>query len=201
MIVQPKNQEYRIVLQRALDTRVKFLNLVYFLAFGGVSVFILLLTFESIVSTPHWSSLFVLAVIVVLGYAAFKFLDKALKTEKLILKHKTLAILRRGFLKSRKDVYNIEEISNFRHIDKPALTRHALAGETFDYLGFQTEQALINEMHGDNRLSFEYRGLTISFGENVYSWEFEKLEVLLYDITKNDFRYTDEFEKSFGLKN
>jgi hypothetical protein len=77
------------------------------------------------------------------------------------------------------------------------LTKHPLAGETFDYLGFQTEQKVISEMHGDNRLAFDYENKTVTFGENIYSWEFDELQILLYDITGNDFRYDDEFEKTF----
>jgi hypothetical protein len=53
-------------------------------------------------------------------------------------------------------------------------------------------------MHGDNRLAFDYEGRIITFGQDVYSWEFEELEILLYDITGNDFRYDDEFEKQFN---
>ena len=52
---------------------------------------------------------------------------------------------------------------------------HPLAGKSFDYLGFQTEQKVINEMYGDNRLAFDYNGRTISFGKNVYSWEFDEI--------------------------
>ncbi len=55
-------------------------------------------------------------------------------------------------------------------------------------------------MHGDDRLAFGYNGKTITFGENIYSWDFEQLEILLYDITGNDFRYDDKFEKTFEQK-
>jgi hypothetical protein len=34
----------------------------------------------------------------------------------------------------------------------------------------------------------------------MYTWDFEELEILLYDITGNDFRYTDDFENSFYPK-
>lgn len=34
-------------------------------------------------------------------------------------------------------------------------------------------------------------------GQNIYSWESNELEVLLYDVTGNDLRYTDETERSF----
>jgi hypothetical protein len=63
------------------------------------------------------------------------------------------------------------------HIDW--MEKHPLAGEAFDYLGFQTEQQVINEMHGDNRLALDYEGVTVKFGKNVYSWEFDEIVNLL----------------------
>jgi hypothetical protein len=33
--------------------------------------------------------------------------------------------------------------------------------------------------------------------QNVFSWQFEELEILLYDVTGNDFRYDDDFKKTF----
>ncbi|WP_217602470.1 hypothetical protein [Chitinophaga sp. GbtcB8] len=55
---------------------------------------------------------------------------------------------------------------------------------------------MINDLHGDNRLAFDYNGKTITFGNNIYSWDFDELEVVLYDITGNDFRYDDESDFS-----
>jgi len=126
---------------------------------------------------------------------AFRFLNKILMTEKIFVNEKELRLIKKGFLNSEQTSFEISKISNFRHLEKPELPRHPLAGQTFDYLGFQTEQQVINEMHGDNRLAFDYNGKTIFFGQNVYSWDFEELDTLFYQITKNDLRYDDETEK------
>jgi hypothetical protein len=40
-------------------------------------------------------------------------------------------------------------------------------------------------------------GKLVTFGDNIYSWNFEQLEVLSHDITRNDLRYDDKFEKNF----
>ena len=74
-------------------------------------------------------------------------------------------------------------MSNFRHLEKSEISKHPLAGEQIDYLGFQTEQAVIDEMHGDKRLGFDYEGKKITFGENIYSWDFEKIIILIHEIT------------------
>lgn len=55
---------------------------------------------------------------------------------------------------------------------------------------------MINEMHGDNRVSFSYLGKTINFGQNVSSWEFEQLGILLYEMTGNNLKDNDDIEKT-----
>ncbi|TKK71686.1 hypothetical protein FC093_01285 [Ilyomonas limi] len=52
-------------------------------------------------------------------------------------------------------------------------------------------------MHGKNRIAFDYNGKQITFGNNIYSWDFSEPEVLLYEVTGNDFRYDNEFERTF----
>jgi hypothetical protein len=106
-------------------------------------------------------------------------------------------LIRTGFLNFKVRTYETKNISMFRHLEKPALSKHPLAGESFDYLGFQTQQIMINEMHGDNRVSFSYSGKTINFGQNVSSWELEQISDLLYEMTGNDVRKNDLHEDTF----
>lgn len=91
----------------------------------------------------------------------------------------------------------MDKISGLHHLDKPTVTEHPLAGQTFDYLGFQTQQAVINEMHGDNRIAFSHEGKTITFGQNMYSWDLEELAAMLLDLTGRNFGYDAENEEAF----
>ena len=54
---------------------------------------------------------------------------------------------------------------------------------------------MIQNLNEDGRISFEYEGKLVTFGKDVTSWEFEEMEILFYDVTGNDFRYTDDYEK------
>lgn len=90
-------------------------------------------------------------------------------TEKLLINSNDLSIIKKGIISKSIATFQVSKISNFRHLNKPELTKHPLAGQTIDYLGFQTEQEVINEMHGDNRIAFDYEGKTISFGSNIYT--------------------------------
>lgn len=184
-----------IILSKAFDTRAKILNIFYFSVFTIGAIAFAIIAF----SVTYFSIGFsIFAAVVVIGYivAGYRFINKALQAEKIIVTKNNLTIVKTGFLSESKESYDNALISNFTHLDKQEITRHPLAGQSFDYLGFQTEQAVINEMHGDDRLAFNYKGKKITFGENIYTWDFDQLEVLLYDITDNDFRYTDAFEKT-----
>lgn len=177
-----------VILSHAFDSRAKILNSGYFLCFAGPAIGLLVQN-----GLYNWFNL----VSLVMLYIGIIFLNKACQAEKLIVQKNQITIVRSGFLNRKSFDYEVSKISKFRHLGKPEITKHPLAGESFDYLGFQTEQAVINELHGDNRIGFDYDSRTVTFGENIYSWDFEQLEIILYDITGNDFRYDDEFEKTF----
>lgn len=129
---------------------------------------------------------------------SYRFINKALTSEKLFVNKEKLQLIKQGLFGSLVKTYHVSDISNFRHLKKPELSNHALAGQSFDYLGFQTEQKVISEMHGDNRIAFDWKGIPVVFGQDIYSWEFEALEMLLYNVTGNDLRYNDEFERTLG---
>jgi hypothetical protein len=189
LITVKNNKDGKIItLSKAFDTRDKILYIIYFAAFTFAGfIFLNEFIFSSAEITIGFI-LFVLAVAGVYLFAAYKFINKALQTEKLHVTKTSLTISRKGLFFPQVNTFNAAFITNFRHLAKPEVSKHPLAGDSFDYLGFQTEQKVINEMHGDNRLAFDYNGRTIKFGENMYTWDFEQIEGLLYEVTEKDFR-------------
>ena len=195
MIVRNYQEGKQIILSKAFDNRAKILNSIYFTVFSFAAIlFIRMVLQDTLTGT---SLLFILVIGGIYFFIGYKFLNKSLQSEELIITKQNLLIRKSGFLNKQEAIYDITKISKFRHLNKPEVSKHPLAGETFDYLGFQTEQKVISELHGDNRIGFDYEGKSITFGEDIYSWDFEELEILLYDITGNDFRYDDDFEKNF----
>jgi hypothetical protein len=196
MIVKDYEDGKIITFSKPMDSRAKILYAFYFLSFFAAAAIFLyfLLTEKDLDIIALLVGIFGVAACFI---AAFRFVNKALMREELFINKKELQLINQSILLENIRSYDVTKISNFRHLSKPELTKHPLAGEAFDYLGFQTEQKVISEMHGDNRLAFDYETRTITFGENIYSWEFEELQILLYDVTGNDLRYNDEFEKTF----
>jgi len=166
-----------VVLSKPLDTRAKSLYLAYSIVFGITGAFflsLLLIIYSSLVG-----GIVILAFGTGLLIASYRFGHAAMQQEEIFIDDKALFLITKGIKSKKRQVFELDAISNFRFLDKPRVERHALAGETFDYLGFQTEQQVINEMHGDNRLALDYEGVTVKFGKNVYSWEFDEIVELL----------------------
>lgn len=166
-----------ITLTRPFDTRPKVLNGIYFFVFFAFATVFLGQGFSLDFSNTAGVIVVTLSVFT-LYIASFRFINKALMTEKIYINKTELRLILKSFFGSKVQIFDRKKISDFRHLAKPDLTRHALAGDTFDYLGFDTQQKMINEMHGDNRLAFDYNGKTVTFGDNIYSWHFEELQAV-----------------------
>jgi len=167
-----------IILSKPFDSRSKVLNLFYFiLFFTAAAIFLRIL----LVDDPNLGAAIAATIgIIVFFIAAYRFANKAVLTEKIFVAENNIEIIKQGLFKITKQQFEKSKISDFRHLAKTPITKHPLAGETFDYLGFQTEQQVINEMYGENRLAFDYDGKTIRFGDNIYSWDFEEIKIVIF---------------------
>ncbi len=127
--------------------------------------------------------------------AFYRFITRAMEVEIFFVNKQRLDIILASFFKTDRRSFLLADISDFKFLEKDRYEPHPLKGETFDYLGFQTEQQVIEDLHSEGRVSFVYYGRQVRFGKELFSWEFDELEVLLYDLTGNDFRYPDKYEE------
>jgi hypothetical protein len=166
-----------IILSEAFDSRDKTLFFFYFLVFFVTGIFSIgaSLNFSTSPAAVIISLFFGAATFV----GAYRFINKALLSERMFIDGKDLFLITLGLTFKKRQTFDLALISNFRLLEKPEMAKHPLAGQSFDYLGFQTEQQVINEMYGDNRLAFDYEGRTIQFGKDIYSWDFDEIKQLL----------------------
>lgn len=141
--------------------------------------------------------IFVNIFLVIFFIILYHILNKASKSEKIIITTTDICIEKTKLFGTKKMEYNLNYVSNFRHIEEPNVTEHPLAGKTFDFMGFQKTQEVINVVHGDDRLAFDYNGTTISFGPNIYSWNFEEIQKILIEITGKDYANNTDVLSSF----
>ena len=191
-------KEYRdgklIRISTPFSSRTKLLDFFYAALFiiGAVG-------FVSLIATQWKDSIgaTIIAILMIIAclVAFYRFINKATESEKLFVNQERLDIISSSLLKVDRKSFLVNEIHDFKFLEKERYEPHPLKGETFDYLGFQTEQQIIQDLHSEGRASFIYRGRQVRFGKELASWDFSELEVLLYEITGNDFRYTDQYEQ------
>lgn len=179
-----------IIFSRPIDTGNNFTYFIIFLLFG---LMVLKLIIKSDQTDRPFLLICLLIIPTVMLQIAYRFLEKALQREKLIVTKHQFTLFTTGFFTGRKRIFETRYIENFRHIYISEPIKQPMTGKL--------TEAQINEhlakRRMENRLAFNYKGQTIKFGENIYSWDFDKLEVIIYDVTGNDLRYTDAFESNF----
>lgn len=110
----------------------------------------------------------------------FRYLTSAWRKDTLLItSDKIILTEQKGFQKMQRS-FSRTGIDDIRFLEKPELTPHPLAGKTFDYLGFQVQDQVINEMFGDHRISFQYEDQTISFGRKLFSWDYTAIREALF---------------------
>ena len=175
MQIQKDGNGMIITLSQAFDSRLKMLNLFYalFFFFGG-HYFV----FRGFYETGNNTGSTIIATVfaIVFYIASLRFFNKAVLFEKLKISTHEVRWTENSLFKSKVISYDIKEISNFRFIEKGTVSPHPLAGQSMDYLGFETQEKMISQLGGDNQLAFDYKGQTISFGADLYSYEFDEIK-------------------------
>jgi hypothetical protein len=175
MIIQKDGKEIIITLSQAFDSRLKMLNLFYALLFFFGGLFFMFSGFHAS-SNNTGSTIFITVFTIAFYIASFRFFNKAVLFEKLQISNLEVRWMEKSLFKSKAISFDIKEISNFRFIEKGTIAPHPLAGQSMDYLGFETQEKLIGQLGGDKQIAFDYKGKTISFGADLYSYEFDEIK-------------------------
>lgn len=174
MIVRKRKNATLFILNQAFDSRVKMLNLAYALIFLISALFFLnrILSENDYMRGPWFMIVLALAFFI----CFFRFLNKALLSERLLVDEKETVFISKRLFKTRSTTYETNKIMNFHYLEKKKMAPHPLAGESIDYLGFQTTEVLINQLDGDKQLAFEYEGKKVLFGTEIYEYEFDEIK-------------------------
>jgi hypothetical protein len=179
MIIKEKSGSTLVILESPLVGRPKWLYFFYSLVFLCGELVMLIAFWES---TMTGISFFIcLGLIIAFFIAMVRFGNRAFGSKKMWIDSQYLILTDKTLFGSNSQTFEKSKITKFIFHEKAELTDHPLAGQSMDYLGFQTEQKVINEMYGENRISFDYEdGKTIFFGKDLYSWDYEILKKILF---------------------
>jgi hypothetical protein len=175
MRIQNDGKKIIITLSQAFDSRLKMLNLFNALLFFFSGLFIMSSGFH-VNSNDTISIIFRIVSTIASYIASFRFFNKAVLFEKMQISNQELKWMEKSLIKSKVLSFDIKEISNFRFIEKGTIAPHPLAGQSMDYFGFETQEKLIGQLGGDKQIAFDYKGKTICFGADLYSYEFDEIK-------------------------
>jgi len=179
MIIKEKPGGVFVILEAPLDGRPKWLYFFYSLVFLCAEIITLIGFWES--DMAGISFLVFFAAMIAFFIITVRFGNRAFASKKLWIDAEHLVLIDKSWFRSGSQTFEKSKITRFLFHDRAELTDHPLAGQSMDYLGFQTEQKVINEMYGENRISFDYEdGRTISFGKDLYSWDYDQLKELIF---------------------
>lgn len=58
---------------------------------------------------------------------------------------------------------------------KTPQNRPSAKRQCYDYFGFETQEQLIQDIHDEGNLYFNYEGYAVRFARGVYSWDAEEM--------------------------
>jgi len=109
------------------------------------------------------------------GLAACRFLQRMAFREQVVMDATHVTLVQKDFFRHRTQSYDRRCMGPLRYIGRDAKTKHPLSGHHFDYFGFETHERLVQALHGEGSLYFEYKGYPVRFGRGMYSWHAEEL--------------------------
>lgn len=171
------------------STKAKVLYAFYFIVFTSIVLFYgkyILLEFSNFLSINFIVSFFflvLLAFLLLYFAAAYRMFNKIYSYEEIIIDNKTLTIKEYEFFKVQYQIFELDKIHNYRYLDIPEASEHPLHGKSIDYTGFGVQENVIRNVHGSKKLAFDYEGKVITFGEFAFSWDYEELADLIFEIS------------------
>jgi hypothetical protein len=107
--------------------------------------------------------------------ACYRFISRMYFREQLIITPTQFQIIRQTPFSKFHQHFDWQYMSPLRYIGKDRKTDHPLKGGCFDYFGFDTQEKLVQDLHHDGNLYFEYRGVPVRFARGIYTWHAEEI--------------------------
>ena len=118
------------------------------------------------------------------GIIFWRYLSRATRRERLLITEDSLAIITDANGKKEVCSFKINLTTGISFVGFQQAIDHPLKTDSLDYLGFQTEQKLINAATDEGNLALEHDGKIIRFGVGIPSWDVVQLNELLQRKTK-----------------
>lgn len=153
--------------------RIKALYYGEFLLTSGMATILLLRLGSFSLGVVNWLAAAGVAALYLL--AAYRFFSRLFFTESIVVDYDSLLIVNNTPFVKKINRYEWRHMGVLHYLGKTPKTDHPLKGKSFDYLGFETQEHLIQHIHHDGNLYFNYEGRPVRFARRVYSWDAEEM--------------------------
>lgn len=166
-------EDLHIKLGNRVEPRIRVVYWAEFLVAIGMATIVVLQAFQI---QPGWQQLLInMAACAVYTIASYRFLSRMFFKEELIITPLYFHIIRQTPFSRYHQSFDWQYMSPLRYIGKDAKTDHPLKGICYDYFGFDTQEKLVQDLHHNGNLYFEYRGKPVRFARGIYTWHAEEI--------------------------
>src|ERR1043165_5337818 len=183
MTISEQNGETYVQLTDYTGTRAKALFSFEALSYAGGTVALVIATCAAIASGALLMGLLSAGATVVFIIALRRYFNRVTGFEELVIKPDALILINNRGRKRNTVGYPIDEIEDLHYIGFEKPVDHPLKTLSFDYIGLQTQQEVVNAVMAEGNIGFEWKGQKIRFGIGVPSWEAEELNALFLEKT------------------
>jgi len=180
-----------IDLGNRIEPRIRMLFRMEFFVTTGMATIFLIESFRTSASLPHILVCIGAGVLYLL--ASYRFVSRIYYRESLLINNEVLIIQKKTPFGVLKRAYERDEIGPLHYVGKEDKTDHPLKGKCYDYFGFDTQEHLLQDLHHDGNLQFEYRDQPIRFGKGIYSWNAEEIVRMIRIFAGSSFRLGSEW--------
>ena len=167
------DQSLLITLGNRTNKRIRALYLVEFVFTMAMASIFLLQAMPLKHNFGHWAACIGASAIYLL--AANRFLARMFFNERLLLDQQSFTIIKKSLFSQNIKRYDWRQIGTLHYEGKGRKTDHPLKGMCYDYLGFETQEHLIQSLHHNGNLYFDTKEGRVYFASGVYSWDAEEM--------------------------
>ncbi|MBS1588235.1 MAG: hypothetical protein JST52_01345 [Bacteroidetes bacterium] len=181
-----------IDLGNRIDRRVRFVYWVEFIITSGVSTIFLFHSASFSLSVLQVLTNFFVGILYLL--AAYRLVSRMFYREQLSITETHFSIIRRTPFSHSRISYNWQQMGVLHYRGRECKTDHPLKGKCFDYFGFDTQEHLVQELHHDGNLSFQYGAYSVRFARCIYSWHAEEIVRMIRLYAGNALQLGEEWK-------
>lgn len=155
-------------------------------AFGSWAAALATIRNESYVAV-----VFSLILAVFFSIAFMRFYFKLGQKETLAINESSFTLATNANGKRSVVVYDNAGVTDLRYTGREKMLDHPLKTGNFDYLGFQTQQEVTDNLTAEGNIAFTYKHQTVRFGVGIPSWDAEKISNAFAKATNGQMMIAD----------